>query len=169
MPFEPGKAKLPSFPQAQAFWYQWLLCTTPGARSLCEDPVAFGKALWDAWSPSGWYTEAEFAEAAKSWKGKDFPDVVLHGYRSRWGHAEPDPRYDVLQARFEATVQLHTPTLHIHGMVDRCALVETTDGAHRHFTAGYKRVLLDGVGHFPQRENAKGTSAAILEHLRDHA
>ncbi len=169
VPFEPGPAKPPKLPQAQAFWYQWLLCTHPGKQLFTSDPAAYGKAQWDAWSPHGWYTPAELAEASKSWSGKDFPQVVLHGYRSRWGHAPLDPNYHVLQDRFEATSTLSTPTLLIHGMEDHCELAETTDGAGRYFNGGYKRILLDGTGHFPQRENPRQTADAILAHLQENA
>lgn len=169
VPYEPGKAVPPKLPQAQAFWYQWLLCTIPGKELFTSDPVAYGKAQWDAWSPKGWYTGAELHDASKSWKGKDFTSVVLHSYRSRWGHAPLDTKYDVLQDRFVAASTLDTPTLLIHGMEDRCELAETTDGAGRHFKGGYKRVLLDGVGHFPQRENPAPTAAEILAHLRSHS
>ncbi len=169
VPFVPGPAEPPKLPQAKAFWYQWLLCSHPGKKLFTADPVAFGKAQWDAWSPAGWYTAAEFAEAAKSWRSDDFTEVVLQAYRSRWGHAPLDPTYDVLQDRFEATKALPTPTLLLHGMEDHCTLAETTDGAGRYFTGGYKRVLLDGTGHFPQRENPKETAEAILAHLREYA
>ncbi len=168
VPFEPGKAKPPEFPQAQAFWYQWLLCTKPGETKFREDPVAFGRAQWDAWSPPAWYTQADFDEAAKSWTGPDFKDVVLHSYRSRWGAAELDPQYAGRQARFEATRTLPVATLLLHGLADRCELTETTDGAERFFTGPYQRVLLEGVGHFPQRESPEDTAGIILEHLRRH-
>ena len=168
VPFEPGKATPPKFPQDRAFWYQWLLCTRPGEKKFRADPVAFGREQWDTWSPAGWYTEKEFNQAAKSWHGKDFTDVVLHGYRSRWGHAELDPHYATLQSRFESTKTLDTPTLLIHGREDHCELAETTDGAEKYFTAPYHRVLLDNVGHFPQRETPDLTAAILLEHLRQH-
>ncbi|WP_419806235.1 alpha/beta fold hydrolase [Terriglobus sp.] len=168
VPFQPLSTEVPKFPQAQAIWYQWLLCTEPGAKKFREDPIAFGKAQWDAWSPYGWYTAGELAEAARSWVGKDYEDTVLHKYRSRWGHADNDPRYAALQARYKATTQLATPALLIHGMEDACTLAETTDGAGRYFTNGYRRILLDHSGHFPQREQPKETAAAILEHIQDH-
>ena len=166
VPFQPGKPSPPELPQARAFWYQWLLCTIPGEQAFRADAVAFGRAQWDTWSPPGWYTEKEFQEAAASWTSADFKDVVLHGYRSRWGHAELDPRYAELQKRFEATRNLGVSTLLIHGAEDQCELAATTDGAERHFAKPYHRVLLDGVGHFPQRENPGLTAALILEHHR---
>ncbi len=165
VPFEPGIGQPPKLPQAQAFWYQWFLCSKPGEKAFREDPVAYCKRQWDTWSPEGWYSSGDLAEAAKSWTGDDFADVVLHSYRSRWGHAEKDPAYDVLQTRFESTVTLGVPTLLLHGLQDHCELAETTDGAGKYFTAGYRRVLLDGVGHFPQREAPEHTAREILAHL----
>ena len=169
VPFEPGKATPPNFPQDRAFWYQWLLCTRPGEKKWREDPVAFGREQWDSWSPKGWYTEAHFQAAAKSWHGEDFKDVVLHSYRSRWGHAELDPAYAPLQKRFEAVKTLATPTLLLHGAEDHCELAQTTEGAEKYFTGEYRRVLLPGVGHFPQRENAGFVAGAVLEHLLHRA
>ncbi len=168
VPFEPDKAEAPAFPQARAFWYQWLLCTIPGERKFRADPVAFGLAQWDAWSPPGWYTEAEFAETAKSWKGTDFQDVVLHAYRSRWGHAPLDPHYRKPQARFQSTKTLKTPTTLIHGIEDHCELLETTDGAEKYFTGPYERILISGVGHFVQREAPHRVATHLVEHLRQH-
>ena len=75
VPFEPGEPAPPPFPQARAFWYQWLFCSKPGEKKFREDPVTYGKAQWDVWSPPGWYTPEQFAETARSWKGKDFQDV----------------------------------------------------------------------------------------------
>ncbi len=169
VPFEPGPAKPPKFPQAQAFWYQWLLCTEPGEMKFRQDPVAFGRAQWETWSPKGWYTQGELEEAAKSWTGKDFEDVVLHSYRSRWGHAAKDPQYARLEARFTATRTLATPTLLLHGIDDRCELTETTEGAERYFTGAYRRVLMDGVGHFPQREAPEDVAGVVLDHLRRYS
>lgn len=165
VPFEPGKASPPEYPQAHAFWYQWLLCTKPGEMKLRKDPVAFGRAMWDAWSPRGWYTEAEFQEAAKSWSGDDYEDTVLHGYRSRWGHAELDPDYAKLQARLDTTLTLNLPTLLLHGAQDSCELAVTTEPAAKYFTGPYQRILLEGAGHFPQRERPEAVAEALLHHL----
>ncbi len=168
-PFEPGPAKTPPLVQAQAYWYQWFLCTDPGSAAFRKDPVAYGKRQWDTWSPEGWYTPQEFAEAAKSWSGSDFVETVLHSYRSRWGASPKDPAYAVLQARYESTMTLPVPTVYIQGLEDRCGLPETSDGMGRYFTNGYRRILVDGVGHFPQRENPKLVGDEILRHLRGRA
>lgn len=169
VPFAPGRAAPPPMEQAKAFWYQWLLCTPQGEALLRSDPVAFGRAQWDAWSPQGWYSQGDFAEASRAWKGSDFPDTVLQYYRSRWNQADADPDYQVLQTRFEATPFLETPTLLIHGMDDTCTLVEGTDGANRFFGGFYRRALLDRIGHFPSREAADATASEILTHLKEQA
>jgi pimeloyl-ACP methyl ester carboxylesterase len=167
--FAPGPRKPPPLPQAQAYWYQWFLATMPGEKVFRADPVAYGKRMWDTWSPEGWYGEQEFVAAAQSWANKDFADITLHSYRSTWGHAELDPAYGVLQARFASRQSLDVPTAYIQGLNDRCTLAENSDGMGRYFTNGYRRILMEGVGHFPQRENPKWTAEEILRHLQGHA
>jgi pimeloyl-ACP methyl ester carboxylesterase len=36
------------------------------------------------------------------------------------------------------------------------------------FTAGYRRVVLDGVGHFPHREDVGSVADLVDGHLRAH-
>ncbi len=166
VPFQPVSEEVPPFPQAQAYWYQWLLCTGPGERTFRKDPVAYGRAQWDAWSPKGWYTEKEFAETAKSWKSKAFRDVVLQAYRSRWGHAPLDPAYARQQKIFAATRTLKTPTLLLHGAVDGCVLPEMTADAAKYHTGPYELRLVSGAGHFVQREDPDSVASEIVQHLR---
>jgi hypothetical protein len=40
-------------------------------------------------------------------------------------------------------------------------------GKGRYFTGGYRRVVLEGVGHFPHREAADDVTEAVL-HLEEH-
>jgi pimeloyl-ACP methyl ester carboxylesterase len=41
-----------------------------------------------------------------------------------------------------------------------------TANQERFFTSGYRRVLLDGIGHFPHREAPDQVAQAIDRHLR---
>lgn len=166
VPFQPGPYTIHDLAQASAFWYQWFLCTVPGAKAFVRDPIALARSIWQNSSPRGWFTAGQFEEAAKCWRSEEFIEVTLHSYRVCWGHAPIDPRYDVLQDRMDSTLSLHTPTLLIQGLEDYCVLAQSTDGAGRYFTGGYRRVLLDNVGHFPAREAAGETARLILEHIQ---
>lgn len=166
--FAPGDLEPPKFAQAQAFWYKFYFCTKPGTEGFVQDPIGFARYIWQTWSPGKWFTEGEFASAAKSFEGDEFIDVTLHAYRVRWGHAAIDDRYDVLQDRYDATPSLPTPTLLIQGLEDQCLLAETTDGMGRYFTGGYRRALLEEVGHFPPREAPDQVAKLIVEHVQQN-
>jgi hypothetical protein len=55
-----------------------------GAEEVRKNPVGFARIQWETWSPPGWFTEAEYAETAKSFQNPDWVAITLHGYRSRW-------------------------------------------------------------------------------------
>ena len=65
-----------------------------------------------------------------------------------------------------AVTTLSVPTLLIHGGSDACIMPEQTESLGGNFTAGYRRVVVPGAGHFVPRE-APGTVAdLVLDHLR---
>ena len=55
----------------------------------------------------------------------------------------------------------------IQGGDDRCVLPASTEGAEPFFTGGYRREVLDGVGHFPTREAPRKVAGLLVEYLRD--
>jgi len=57
------------------------------------------------------------------------------------------------------------PTLVLHGAADSCNHPDTSLGKERFFSGPYRRELLDGVGHFPQREAPEAVAAALLRFL----
>jgi pimeloyl-ACP methyl ester carboxylesterase len=54
----------------------------------------------------------------------------------------------------------------IEGGSDLCDEPAESEGMERFFTAGYRRIILDGVGHFPPREASEAVAQAVLEHFR---
>jgi pimeloyl-ACP methyl ester carboxylesterase len=44
-------------------------------------------------------------------------------------------------------------------------LASSSEGKDRHFTNGYRRVVLDGVGHFAPREAPGVVADLLIEHL----
>ena len=48
------------------YWYHWYMATPRGQRAVHEMREAFAQAMWDTWSPPGWYTPEEFAATAEA-------------------------------------------------------------------------------------------------------
>lgn len=149
-------------PQARSYWYHWFMATPRGAAAVRDDARGFTRYLWDTWSPPGWYTEQEFAEAAQAFDNPDWAAVVLHSYRHRWGLEAGDPAYAQDGARLTPAPRLAVPTLVLHGGADTCNQPATSEGKAHYFSGRYERRVLDGVGHFPQREAPQAVAAAIL-------
>ncbi|MDZ5614036.1 alpha/beta hydrolase [Achromobacter xylosoxidans] len=150
-----------SLQQARNYWYHWLMATPRGARVVREEREAFTRMMWDTWAPEDWYAPADFEEAARAFQGEDWAEVVLHSYRHRWGFAEGDPAYAEDDARLHPAPVLSVPTLVLHGGADTCNHPDTSLGREVFFQGRYERQVLDGIGHFPQREAPLAVADAI--------
>ncbi len=150
-----------SLRQAQNFWYHWLMALDRGEQIVRRDGKAFARHMWEIWSPDWRIPDADFAEVAQSLDNPDWADVTLHSYRVRWGHAPADPHYDEAERRVAASPVIRVPTLVLHGGADPCNAPATSEGREALFAAPYRRVLLEGLAHFPQRQDP----AAVLKHL----
>lgn len=159
------KQPLP-LPQARNYWYHWYMATPRGAQVVRDEREAFARMMWDTWAPAGWYAQADFDEAARAFQGEDWAEIVLHSYRHRWGFVEGDPAYAGDEARLHPAPVLSVPTLVLHGGADTCNHPDSSKGREAFFNGGYERQVLDGVGHFPQREASRSVAEAILRFCR---
>ena len=160
---------VPDWDQCQAHWYQWLMHVDAGADAVARDPIGFARTQWQTWSPAGWFTEAEFETTATSFSNPDWVRVTLNAYRHRFLNDEPcDPAYDELATRLGEIEQIHVPTVMVQGEADTCDVPASSADLDRHFTAGYQRVLLAGIGHFPHREAPAEVSKIVDRHLASH-
>jgi pimeloyl-ACP methyl ester carboxylesterase len=168
LPYQPrGAFTIPAFEQARAFWYQWLMYIDRGAQAVAADPVGFARIQWDTWSPPGWFDQDEFEATARSFANPDWLPITLHAYRSRFLASEvSDPRYEPLARQLAEVEQIAVPTLMIQGAEDRCDEPAGSADQEPFFTGGYRRVVLDGVGHFPHREAPEEVAMNIAEHLK---
>jgi len=57
------------------------------------------------------------------------------------------------------------PTLMLQGGADYCDEPASSQGQDRYFTSGYRRQVIDGIGHFPHREAPDAVATALLAHL----
>ena len=156
----------PAYEQSRLFWYQFFLCSDKGAQRVTEDPVGFSHFQWETWSPPGWFAEDDFRAAARAWENPDYPAITLNSYRSRWVEGELwDPRYDGVQSRLGRSERIGVPTLMIQGGSDFCDPPSESEDQEQYFSAGYRRLVLAGVGHFPHREAADTVADAVLSWL----
>jgi pimeloyl-ACP methyl ester carboxylesterase len=163
-----GRFVTPPFEQSRRWWYQWFMCTDGGAERVRGDPLGFARIQWDSWGTTDWFDEHMFAAVARSFCSPDWPAITLHGYRSRWMPQPLDPRYAPLRKQVDATEILGVPTLMIQGGADRCDPPEESAGQEPYFAAGYQRVVLEGVGHFPARERPEDVADILCTHLDQH-
>ena len=151
-----------SVSQARRYWYHWFMATPRGQQTVREQGVQFAREMWDTWSPKGWYTPEAFDQAAQAFNNPDWADITLHSYRHRWGHAEGFEQFAQDEAQLHPAPQIKVPTLILHGQEDYCNVPELSAGKEAYFEGRYERVLLPGVGHFPQREDPASVAQALL-------
>jgi pimeloyl-ACP methyl ester carboxylesterase len=161
-----GRFPIPPFEQCRLWWYQWFMTTDRGGEAVRADPKSFARQQWNTWSPPGWFDPAEFEVTAKSFENRDWVNVTLNAYRSRWRSEAADDRYISLRDRLALVETISTPTLMIQGGADMCDPPSESDSHDRFFSGFYRRVLLDGVGHFPAREAPNEVASEMLSHLR---
>ncbi|MBE7212396.1 MAG: alpha/beta hydrolase, partial [Gluconacetobacter diazotrophicus] len=155
----------PSQEQNHAYWYQWLIGTPRGLHVLEHDREAFTRHLWQLWSPGWTVPEAEFRTALDAFRNPDWPAVTAHSYRSRWHLAPLDPAYDAARDRIAADPRIRVPTLLLHGAADPVSLPAGSADQASLFTAGFERVILPGLGHFPHRQDPDAVRAHLLPFL----
>jgi hypothetical protein len=89
-------------------------------------------------------------------------DVTTHRYKRHRFPAEIIAHAVWLYFRFPLSLR-HVEDL----LADPCNDPSTSKGKAKFFTSGYARLVLDGVGHFPQREAAIQVGAAITRFLTE--
>ncbi|MFK4443560.1 pimeloyl-ACP methyl ester carboxylesterase [Caballeronia udeis] len=151
-----------TYVQARNYWYHWFMATPRGQHAVEQDRRGFTRMMWDTWAPANWYTEQDYDQAATAFDNPDWASVVLHSYRHRWGFAPGDPAYAADEASLNPAPVLSVPTLVLHGAADTCNHPDSSTGKERFFSGPYERVVLERVGHFPQREAPENMAGAIL-------
>jgi pimeloyl-ACP methyl ester carboxylesterase len=79
--------------------------------------------------------------------------------------APRDPTYADLEAKLVRDPSIGVPTLVIHGGGDPCNDPSTSEGKERLFRSRYERIVLDRIGHFPQREAPAAVADAVARFL----
>jgi pimeloyl-ACP methyl ester carboxylesterase len=161
-----GGLKTPTFRQAQRYWYHWFMATKRGSETIAADPHGFARVQWENWSPDGWFDEATFEAVARSFDNPDWVAITLHSYRVRWGEAEPDPQSAWLEDRIKETQSLSLPSIYFQGAEDGVNPPELSENLHEKFSGPFDRILLQNVGHFPQREDPETVARELAIFLQ---
>ena len=163
------EAGFPPHEVLHALWYQWVLLSEMGEPLLRGDAKGFCKYLWKVWSPTWAGSQKAFETAASSFDNPDFVEVVLSAYRyGRAPDAVSDPELDKLEQKLAEGPNITVPTTLLIGKDD--GIVRSWKGDERwraRFTGKASRQLLEGVGHFPQREHPEAVIRAVTRSLEE--
>ncbi len=153
-----------NYQQGHAYWYQWFFGSERAREALHGNRRELCRYLWKTWAPTWNFTEEEFQRTAASWDNPAWVDVTLHSYRVRWGNAPADLRYAKWETRLKTHPTITVPTVLLHGELDGASLAMSSEGQEDSFSAGYRREVLPGAGHFLPRERPVAVITAVLDH-----
>jgi pimeloyl-ACP methyl ester carboxylesterase len=149
----------------RSYWYQWYFNTERGRRGLEQNRRDICRLLWEEWSPTWRFDQAEFDRTAPSFDNPDFVEVVIHSYRHRHGNAPGDGRLDAIEQRLAERPAITVPTVILHGADDTVGPPKRAEAELPQFPAGTERRVVPGVGHFMPREEPKAVVDALLKLL----
>src|SRR5437762_6076919 len=160
-------APRPAAPQVEAaFWYMYYFNTERGRAGLAQNRKALCKLLWQQWSPTWKFTDADYEKPASSFDNPDFVDCVIHSYRHRNLNAKGDARFDAVEHQLAARPKIDVPTILLYGADDGLARPSADGTADRaQFPKLVDRRIIAGAGHFLPREKPEAFSSALLELL----
>jgi pimeloyl-ACP methyl ester carboxylesterase len=149
----------------RSYWYQWYFNTERGRWGLEQNRRDICRLLWEEWSPTWRFDQAEFDRTAPSFDNPDFVEVVIHSYRHRHGNAPGDGRLDAIERRLAERPAITVPTVILHGADDTVGPPKRAEAELPQFPAGTERRVVPGVGHFMPREEPKAVVDALLKLL----
>jgi len=147
--------------EESAYWYQYYFHSERGRRGLQENRRGIARLLWERWSPTWEFTDADFDRSALSFDNEDFVDVVIHSYRHRYGLVPGDPRVAHIETRLTTQPGIEVPTIAIDGDVNGVS-VSTADHAPK-FTGKYEYRLFEDTGHNLPQERPGLWAQAIID------
>jgi pimeloyl-ACP methyl ester carboxylesterase len=148
--------------QTQAFWYQLYFHTREGKLALERQAAELAEHIWRTWSPTWKFASEELQAVLPSFNNALFAETVVSYYQHRWNVGIDSPVYRAQQTALHAMHTVDVPTTFVCGDADACTLPAVSRNVERFYKAGYERIELPGVGHFPHREHPTAVADLIL-------
>ncbi len=148
--------------EERALWYQWYFNMERGRAGLAANRREICRLLWRDWSPTWRFDDALFDRTAPSFDNPDFVEVVIHSYRHRHRNAPGDPRFDAVERRLAARPPISVPSTILEGADDAVGPPRRSERHLSLFSAGTRRQVVPGAGHFLPRERPGAVAEAIL-------
>jgi pimeloyl-ACP methyl ester carboxylesterase len=167
LPYGPGmpSALVMNPVQQRRSWYLFFFQTLLAEFAVPLSDFAFIDALWRDWSPGASIDADELRAVKATLAAPGVLSAALAYYRTALNPTLRDPALDAIENRF-GSEPVRVPTLYVHGQNDGCIGVEVTSGMESLFTAGFRSVILDHVGHFVHWEDPVAFNRVVLEFLR---
>jgi pimeloyl-ACP methyl ester carboxylesterase len=150
-------------------WYQWYFHTERGRAGLERNRRDICRLLWELWCPNLKFSDADFAKTARSFDNPDFPSIVIHSYRHRYGAAPGDPAFEATERRLSSQPKINVPTIVLHGDGDTIHPPEFSEGQENKFSGYYERRVIPKAGHLFPREAPDAVVEAIRELLDERS
>jgi pimeloyl-ACP methyl ester carboxylesterase len=153
-------APRPAAPQVEAaFWYMYYFNTERGRAGLAQNRKALCKLLWQQWSPTWKFTDADYEKTAASFNNPDFVDCVIHSYRHRNLTAPGDP--GSRRSSAVSPAEGRRACILLHRADDGLAALYRMGRRPGAVPKLVDRRIVAGAGHF-LRAKARGLSSALF-------
>lgn len=129
-------------------WYQWYFNTPRGETGLRENRHDIIRYLWDTWSPTWTYSDADYARSAPSFDNPDFVDVVIHSYRHRHGSVAGEDRFLEMERMLAERPVITVPAVVLRAGDSGFGPPSPDPSADQaRFISLVDRQIVDGAGH----------------------
>ena len=153
----------PDIPEIEMLnWYQYYFHSERGRLGLAKYRKELCRLLWSNWSPTWKFDDETYEATAASFANPDFVEIVVHSYRHRYGLANGDPKLDDMERALVKQPTIQVPAIVLDPDTDGVEPLSETGKDAAHFTGGYERIIVNGIGHNVPQE-APGQFASAIQ------